>query len=114
MNDYQKFLEAKRHSIGNFGFKANYIPDIAFDFQKFIIEKAVEKGRIAVFLDTGLGKTLMQLSIAKNVVNHTNKKVLILTPLAVAFQFILEAEKLGIDDIEYSKDGKFTKKISNL
>jgi hypothetical protein len=36
---------------------------------------------------------------------------LILTPLAVAFQFILEAEKLGIDDIEYSKDGKFTKKI---
>jgi hypothetical protein len=36
---------------------------------------------------------------------------LILTPLAVAFQFILEAEKLGIDDIEYSKDGKHTKKI---
>jgi hypothetical protein len=50
----------------------------------------------------------MQLSIAKNVINHTNKKVLILTPLAVAFQFILEADKLGIDDIEYSKDGKHT------
>ena len=111
MNDYQKFLESKRHSIGNFGFKANYIPDIAFDFQEFVIEKAVQKGRIAVFLDTGLGKTLVQLSIAKNIVNHTNKKVLILTPLAVAFQFILEAEKLGIDDIEYSKDGKHTKKI---
>ena len=44
-------------------------------------------------------------------INHTNKKVLILTPLAVAFQFLLEAEKLGIDDIEYSKDGKHTKKI---
>jgi superfamily II DNA or RNA helicase len=111
MNDYLKFLEQKRHSIGNFGFKANYIPDIAFDFQKHVIEKAVEKGRIAVFLDTGLGKTLVQLSIAKNVVNHTNKKVLILTPLAVAFQFVLEAEKLGIDDVEYSKDGKHTKKI---
>ena len=111
MKDYEKFLESKRHTIGDFGFKANYIPDIAFDFQKFVIEKAVQKGRIAVFLDTGLGKTLVQLSIAKNVVNHTNKRVLILTPLAVAFQFILEAEKLGIDDIEYSKDGKFTKKI---
>ena len=37
--------------------------------------------------------------------------MLILTPLAVAFQFILEAEKIGIDDIEYSKDGKHTKKI---
>ena len=66
---------------------------------------------MAVFADTGLGKTLMQLSIAQNVVQHTNGKVLILTPLAVAFQFILEAEKLGIDDIEYSKDGKHSKKI---
>ena len=36
---------------------------------------------------------------------------MILTPLAVAFQFILEAEKMGITDIEYSKDGKHTKKI---
>jgi hypothetical protein len=109
--EYKDFLEAKRHSIGNFGFDANFIPEIAFDFQKHVIEKAVKKGRIAVFLDTGLGKTLVQLSIAQNVVNHTNKKVLILTPLAVAFQFILEAEKIGIDDIEYSKDGKHTKKI---
>lgn len=111
MNNYEKFLQAKRHSIGESGFEPNYIPDMAFDFQKHIIERAVRKGRIAIFADTGLGKTLIQLSIAKNVVQHTNKKVLILTPLAVAFQFILEAEKLGIDDIEYSKDGKHTKKI---
>ncbi len=109
--EYKQFLERKKHSIGNFGFKANYLPDIAFDFQKYTIEKAVLKGRIATFLDTGLGKTIVSLSIAKNVVNHTNKRVLILTPLAVAFQFILEAEKLGIDDVEHSKDGKFTKKI---
>ena len=108
---YQQFLEKKKHSIGNFGFEPNYIPDIAFDFQSFIIEKSIRKGRIAIFADTGLGKTLIQLSIAKNVIQHTNKKVLILTPLAVAFQFILEAEKLGIDDIEYSKDGKHTKNI---
>lgn len=111
MNEYLSFLESKRHTSGEFGFDPNYLPDIGFDFQKFIIEKAVRKGRIAVFADTGLGKTLIQLSIAKNVIQHTNKKVLILTPLAVAFQFILEAEKLGIDDIEYSKDGQHTKKI---
>jgi hypothetical protein len=111
MEDYLKFLEGKKHLLGSFGFKPNYIPDIAFDFQRFIIEKSVRKGRIAIFADTGLGKTLIQLSIAKNIIQHTNKPVLILTPLAVAFQFILEAEKLGIDDIEYSKDGKFTKKI---
>jgi hypothetical protein len=109
--NYEKFLETKRHSIGDFGFDANYIPDKAFDFQEFIIRKAIKKGRIGVFADTGLGKTLIQISIAKNIIQHTNKKVLILTPLAVAFQFILEAEKLGIDDIEYSKDGTHTKKI---
>jgi len=109
--EYKEFLESKRHSIGEFGFDANFIPNIAFDFQKHVIEKAVRKGRIAIFADTGLGKTLIQLSIAQNVVNQTNKKVLILTPLAVAFQFILEAENIGIDDVEYSKDGKHTKKI---
>ena len=109
--EYKQFLETKKHLIGSFGFEPNYMPNMAFDFQRYIIEKAVKKGRMAVFADTGLGKTLIQLSIAKNIVNHTNKNVLILTPLAVAFQFILEAEKLGIDDIEYSKDGKHTKKI---
>ena len=109
--DYLDFIESKKHTIGNFGFEPNYLPGIGFDFQKYIIEKAVRKGRIAIFADTGLGKTLIQLSIAKNIIQHTNKKVLILTPLAVAFQFILEAEKLGIDDIEYSKDGRHTKKI---
>ena len=109
--EYKDFIESKKHSIGNDGFDPVYMPDMAFDFQREIITRAVKKGRIALFADTGLGKTLMQLSIAQNVVLKTNKKVLILTPLAVAFQFILEAEKLGIDDIEYSKDGKHTKKI---
>jgi len=108
---YLEFLEQKKHTIGEFGFEPNYIPTIAFDFQKEIITRAVKKGRMAVFADTGLGKTLIQLSIAKNIIQHTNRKVLILTPLAVAFQFILEAKKLEIDDIEYSKDGNHSKKI---
>jgi hypothetical protein len=109
--EYKEFLESKKHLLGSFGFEPNFIPDIAFDFQREIIKRACLKGRMAVFADTGLGKTLIQLSLAQNVVNHTNGKVLILTPLAVAFQFIKEAEKLGIDDIEYSKNGKHTKKI---
>lgn len=59
--EYLEFVESKKHLLGNFGFEANYYPDIAFDFQKYIIEKAVNKGRMAVFADTGLGKTLIQL-----------------------------------------------------
>lgn len=108
---YNEFLESKKHLLGNFGFPTCYTPDMAFDFQKYIIDRAVRKGRMAVFADTGLGKTLIQISIANNIVQYTNKPVIILTPLAVAFQFIAEAVKLGIDDIEYSKDGTFTKKI---
>ena len=109
--NYNDFLKQKKHLLGEFGFEPNYIPDMAFDFQKYIIEKAVKKGRMAIFADTGLGKTLIQLAIAQNIVNKTGKNVLILTPLAVAFQFILEAEKMGIYDIEYSKDGLYTKKM---
>ncbi len=109
--NYKEFLNSKRHTTSGVGFEACYYPDIAFDFQKEIITRAVRKGRMAVFADTGLGKTLIQLSIAQNIVQHTNEKVLILTPLAVAFQFLLEAEKIGVGDIEYSKDGKHTKKI---
>lgn len=108
---YDDFIKSKKHSTLDFGFNPIYYPDYAFDFQKEIISRAVQKGRIGIFADTGLGKTLISLSIANNVVLKTNKRVLILTPLAVAFQFIDEATKLGIDDIEYSKDGKFTKKI---
>jgi hypothetical protein len=111
MKDYLEFLENKRHTIGDFGFNPNWIPEGAFDFQKYIIEKAVRKGRIAVFADTGLGKTLIQLSIAQNIVNHTNKKVLILTPLAVGFQFLKEAERIGIDDIQQTIKGEHTKRI---
>lgn len=37
--NYQEFLESKRHSIGQFGFDANFIPDIAFDFQKHVLNK---------------------------------------------------------------------------
>jgi len=108
---YKEFLDNKKHLLGSFGFKPNYIPNMAFDFQREIITRACLKGRMAIFADTGLGKTLIQIALAQNVVNETKGKVLILTPLAVAFQFILEAEKMGITDIEYSKDGIHTKNI---
>lgn len=109
--DYAEFLRSKRHATSDHGFDPVWMPDIAFDFQQHIITKAVRKGRIGIFADTGLGKTLIQVSIAENVVRHTNKRVLILTPLAVAFQFIDEANKLGIDDIGHSKDGTLKNKI---
>lgn len=109
--NYEQFILSKSHDLDQYGFDPLWIPDVAFDFQKYGIEKACKRGRNGNFYDTGLGKTLIQLSLAYNFVLKTNKPVIILTPLAVAFQFIKEANFIGVDDIEYSKDGKFTKKI---
>ena len=109
--DYLNFLEQKKHTIGNYGFNPTFFPEIAFDFQNNVIEKAVNKGRMALFLDTGLGKTLIQLSIAYNVVLKTNKRVLILTPLAVGFQFVKEAEKIGVPDVYQTLKGELNGKI---
>ncbi len=111
MTEYEKFIESKRHTTSDHGINVNYLPDSLFDFQAHVAEYSIKKGRCADFLDTGLGKTLVELVIATNYVRHTNKPALIITPLAVAFQFIKEAEKFGIDDIQYSKDGKYTSKI---
>lgn len=109
--DYKQFLERKKHSSIDYGINPVFMVDSMFDFQKYITEKAIKKGRSAIFLDTGLGKTIIELVIARNYNIATNKPVLIITPLAVAFQFMKEAEKFGIDDIEYSKTGKYAKKI---
>lgn len=110
-NEYIQYIEKKRHITWEYWFDCIYMPEKIFDFQTHIIEKAVKKWRMGIFLDTWLWKTRISLSIAQNIVLKTNWRVLILTPLSVAFQFIKEANEIWIDDIEYSKDGKFTKKI---
>lgn len=109
--NYQEFINSKKHSSINYGIEPNWLPDGLFDYQKYVSEYAIKKGRCAVFLDTGLGKTIIELTIAKNYIQITKKPVLIITPLAVAFQFIKEAKKFKIDDIQYSKDGTYQSKI---
>ncbi len=74
------------------------------DFQRFIVELALQKGRYALFADCGLGKTLMQLEWARHVVAHTARPVLVLTPLAVAAQTVAEGEKFGIEVLRLSAD----------
>jgi SNF2 family DNA or RNA helicase len=108
---YEEFLLKKRHNSIDFGIAPDFIPDSMFDFQKYVAEYAIKKGRGAVFLDTGLGKTLIELVVAANYVRYTNKPVLIITPLAVANQHLLEAGKFGINDVEHTRDGKYKGKI---
>ncbi len=102
---YQKFITHKSQAGFNEGFEPNFLPTFLFDFQKDLVTWAIRKGKSAIFADCGLGKTPMQLVWAENVVRHTNKPVLILTPLAVSFQTISEASKFQIAAYR-SHDGK--------
>lgn len=97
---YTEFLKSKLSIIEDNGIKEISINDKLFDFQKYVVEMALKKGRFSIFAGTGTGKTFMQLEYAKNVLQNTNKPVLILAPLAVSMQTINEAAKL---DLEVSK-----------
>lgn len=108
--DYQEFLRSKMQLGGDHGFAPVFMPDFLFDFQVNLLEWACRRGRSACFADTGLGKTIIELSWAENVVRKMNGRVLILTPLAVAPQTVLEGEKFGIES-KVSRDGNLTSNI---
>lgn len=96
--EYKEFLENKKKSFIESGFEINEseLNTNLFDFQKYAVITSLRKGKFALFFDCGLGKTLMQLSWSEAVYNYTNKKVLILAPLAVVEQTKLESIKFGI------------------
>lgn len=95
--DYETFVSNKRRAEVATGHKPGDLNEHLFDFQHAIVSWAVRRGRAAVFADTGLGKTLMQLSWADEVASHTGGKVLILAPLAVSEQTIEQGATFGID-----------------
>lgn len=95
--DYDDFVAKKRRSEVATGHQPGDLNEHLFDFQHAIVSWAVRRGRAAIFADTGLGKTLMQLSWADEIANHTGGKVLILAPLAVSEQTIEQGQTFGID-----------------
>lgn len=103
--DYARFIESKTHLGGSFGFEPVWVPDRLFDFQRALLEWSVRRGRAAILADCGLGKTPLAVAFAENVVRRENARALILTPLAVAPQFVSEGEKFGVG-VTHSRDGK--------
>ena len=99
MIEYLQFLETKQknHIYSGFDIMESKLNNKMFDFQKFIVKRALKAGKYAIFADCGLGKTLMQLEWANQVCKFTKSKVLILAPLAVVGQTIQEGLKFGID-----------------
>jgi hypothetical protein len=110
MGSYEEFLERKLHTGAEHGFEPLWMPPQLFDFQQSLVTWAIRKGRAAIFADCGLGKSAMQLTWAENVARHTDKPVLILTPLAVSAQTIREGEKFGIE-CHRSSDGSVPGRI---
>lgn len=104
MSSYQQFLHNKSQEGADHGFEPTFMPSQLKDFQAAMVEWSVRKGRGAMFEDCGMGKTFQSLVWAQNVVQHTNKPVLILAPLAVAAQTVREGEKFGIECVR-SQDG---------
>ena len=97
MSDYEDFVRRKRRAELATGHKPGELNEHLFDFQHAIVSWAVRRGRAAIFADTGLGKTLMQLSWADEVSSHTGGIVLILAPLAVSEQTIEQGAMFGIE-----------------
>ena len=95
MTSYVDFLARKAQLANAGGFEPHNLPDHLFDFQRALVEWSVREGRAAIFADCGMGKTPMSLAWAEQVHAHTGKPVLFLTPLAVGFQIVTEAEKFG-------------------
>lgn len=111
MSTYAELL-ARRAQLANAGgFKPTTMPEHLFGFQRVLVDYAVRQGRAAIFADCGLGKTPMSLAWAQNVHEHTGKPVLFLTPLAVGFQTVNEAEKFG-HDAALSRNGSIPAPIT--
>jgi hypothetical protein len=104
--NYTEFLESKQkaHVFSGFEIDESKLNKALFPFQKFCVLRALKAGKYAFFQDCGLGKSIQQLEWAHQVTIHTNKPVLILAPLAVVGQTILEGEKFNIKVVEASFD----------
>ena len=95
MKDYKEFLENKVILAEKFGFKPFNNLDILLPHQNVIVNWCVEGGRRAIFASFGLGKTVMQLSIARQCILKENKPFLIAMPLGVVGEFKKDNELLN-------------------
>ncbi|KAA6348686.1 hypothetical protein EZS27_003919 [termite gut metagenome] len=103
MGTYKELLASKtRRGIeSGFSISIDDLNPMLFEFQKYCVRKALSKGRFCLFEECGLGKTLQQLEWANQVICHTSQPVIIIAPLAVVGQTVLEGEKFGIPVKKY-------------
>ncbi|GAC1512284.1 MAG: hypothetical protein NVS1B16_03640 [Pseudarthrobacter sp.] len=93
-SSYEAFVARKLASVPATGLgRVPELSEALFPFQRDLVGWALKRGRAALFADTGLGKTRMQLEWARHV---PGRRVLVLAPLAVAAQTAAEGARMGI------------------
>lgn len=98
---YEDVIARKSKVVRFGGLEPRDMPEALFPHQRALVSWALRKGRAAIFADTGLGKTLMELAWAQRV--SIEGRVLILAPLAVAQQIVAEGASWGIE-CAYTRD----------
>ena len=106
MTTYAEFLARKQKRATTDGPEIDQteINPILHHWQNYIVRWAIKTRRAAIWADTGLGKTMMQLEWAK----HSGDTALVVAPLAVCHQTVREAAKLGIDATYIRNSGQIT------
>ena len=97
IEEYRNFIAGRAVSQSHNGFLTDNLNSGLKTHQKNALDFALNRGKSAAFLDTGLGKSFIELEFAKQCAEYTGKPSLILTPLAVAGQMVREGHKFGID-----------------
>ena len=112
---YDQFIQSKLVKYQDSGFDVDIesLNGKLFAWQRQIVKWALAKGKCAIFADCGLGKTAMQLEWAHQVHIKTGKPVLIIAPLAVSAQTILEGVKFGIEVVNVKDESIIPIKITN-
>ena len=94
--DYEDYVRRKLALVTRSGLDVKPRECGLFDHQRVLVEWALRRGCAAIFADTGLGKSRMQLAWADAVHLATGRDVLILAPLAVAAQTVAEGAEIGV------------------
>jgi len=92
---YAEFLARKQSRVEKPGrdIGIDDVHPMLHDWQAELVQWAVATGRAALWADTGMGKTVMQLEWAR----LSAPTSLVIAPLAVCQQTVREAAKLGIE-----------------
>lgn len=99
LKSYNEFLRSKMVNAPERGLDvpAADLNSLLKPHQSAIVHWALRRGNAAIFAAFGLGKTFMQLEIARQVSRHTCEPFLIVAPLGVRQEFQNDAIKLNLD-----------------